>query len=131
MHLRLRNIRFSAWLAIWVIVMGALAPSVSRLLASRVSHVLPTLEVCATRTNAHGVMIKAADAPSHPLTSANLDHCALCVIQADQVGLPPANFAWHVASTLSESTPTLFLTAPRPLHVWATALARAPPAFLA
>lgn len=60
-----------------------------------------------------------------------LDHCPLCVMHADALGLLPSNPATLGLNALSDALPSLFLRSPSTLHVWAAPLARAPPAALA
>lgn len=119
--------RWIIWMTAMVVLMAALAPTVSRWLASTQSGPLALQEVCVSRGAGPSViMLKAKGTPAgeHVL----LDHCPMCVLQADHLGLPPASLALLPISTASDEAPTLFLHAPRTLAVWAAAQARAPPA---
>jgi len=121
--------RSIAWIACVAILLGAFAPTVSRWLA--VSHATPLalLEVCVSQAGAPSTLVlKSAPDDSSPHMS--LDHCPLCVMHASVLGLPPDPQATALLNTLSDVVPSLFLHAPRPPHVWAAALARAPPAVL-
>jgi hypothetical protein len=56
--------------------------------------------------------------------------CKLCPsshLGQPHLGLPPAPQASPLLSTLGFALPALFLAAPRTLHAWAPAQARAPP----
>jgi Protein of unknown function (DUF2946) len=122
--------RSIAWIAFAAILLSALAPTVSRGLAASSAVPMAMLEVCISQANAaSGLVLKSApDDSSHPL---DLDHCSLCVMHASVLGLPPQPQATPLLTTLSDIVPSLFLHAPSPPHVWAVALARAPPAHLA
>lgn len=122
--------RWIIWVTALVVLMAALAPSVSRWLASSSTGPLALQEVCASRDIGPSMIMlkyRAAPAGDHVL----LDHCPLCVLQADHLGLPPAQLARLPAGGLRDKVPALFLHAPRPLAIWAAAQARAPPAVLA
>lgn len=111
----------------WAIVLGALAPVVSRWLASQdVSRSAVWLEVCATRD---GVAVSKATAlrSKQPGSPTLMDHCPLCVVHTDHAGLPPVDFTLALVNGLSDQAPRLFLQSVRTPHVWAAARARAPP----
>ena len=112
------------------ILLGALAPTVSRCLTNARSATLPMMEVCVSRAGAPSLLV-FKQLPDDPSSKMKMDHCPLCVMQADGHGLPPNGV--YVASImfLRHAVPTLFLRAPTPLHAWTPALARAPPAKLA
>ncbi len=122
--------RWIIWVTALVVLMAALAPTVSRWLASTQTGPLALQEICVSRSAGPSVILlkaKTAPAGDHVL----LDHCPLCVLQADQHGLPPTQQAMLPASSLRHEVPALFLHAPRTLAIWAAAQARAPPAVLA
>lgn len=121
-------------MAAWAILLGALAPTVSRWLASHqaqgASAALAMMEVCVSRPDGPSVIVlkSRVDQPTNqPADHMKMDHCPLCVMHADHAGLPPPAVALLPAMRLKDVTPSLFLHAPRPLPVWAAALARAPP----
>lgn len=127
---RIPHQRWIIWVTALVVLMAALAPTVSRWLASTQTGPLALQEVCVSRgVGPSVIMLKAKGTPAgdHVL----LDHCPLCVLQTDHLGLPPAPLALLPAPGLRDSVPALFLHAPRTLSVWAAAQARAPPAVLA
>ncbi len=127
---RIPHQRWIVWVTALVVLMAALAPTVSRWLASTQTGPLTLQEVCVSRGAGPSViMLKARGTPAgeHVL----LDHCPLCMLQADHLGLPPTQQALLPASGLRDEVPALFLHAPRTLSIWAAAQARAPPAVLA
>ena len=68
------------------------------------------------------------DASSAPPTGHPIDHCPFCLLQGDGHALPPTPCAPGLAVVAPRGgVPPLFLHAPRPLHAWAAAPARAPP----
>lgn len=127
--------RWVAWMAAVAILLGALAPTVSRWLAASQAGRSGTaglaarslLEVCASRADTPSLRVLKrvpADVPGKMA----LDHCPLCSLHADKLGMPPTTLPLAVLSLHRAELPKLFLNAPRPLHVWPAALARAPPA---
>jgi hypothetical protein len=123
-------------MAAWAILLGALAPTVSRWLATHGAPrssdaALAMMEVCVSRPDGPSVIVlrQRTDQPAQePAGHMKMDHCPLCVLHADHAGLPPTELAALPVIRLKDETPSLFLHAPRPLPVWAAALARAPPA---
>lgn len=127
---RIPHQHWIVWVTALVVLMAALAPTVSRWLALALTGPLALQEVCVSRGVGPSVIMlksKAAPAGNHVL----LDHCPLCVLQADHLGLPPTHLAVLPVSGLRDQAPALFLHAPRTLSIWAAAQARAPPAVLA
>ena len=111
-------------LALWVMVLGALAPTVSRWLVS-VSPERALLELCAGRAGVG--LASPLTSPEDGPAMATLDHCPLCTLDQHHPGLPPvAGLPSFVAAPRDEA-PTLFLQAPRPLHPWAAVRSRGPP----
>lgn len=127
---RIPHQHWIAWVTTLVVLMAALAPTVSRWLAVTQTGPLALQEVCVSRgTGPSVIMLKSKAAPAGDHVP--LDHCPLCVLQADHPGLPPAHLAVLPFNGLRDEAPALFLHAPRTLSIWAAAQARAPPAVLA
>lgn len=95
---RWRAFRPGLWLAVAVLLLGALAPTVSRALASP-GAVPSAIEVC-TSEGPRWVDV-VSTAPSDPATSGTtapagpgvvptLDHCPFCLLVAERLGPPPA-----------------------------------------
>ena len=106
------------------LVMVALVPSLSRAATLVQGDTAPWSVVCAApAAGAAGVDLAAAPAEVRHL----LEHCPLCMLQADGLGLPPNARPLVAPVALGHTVPWLFLRAPRPLHAWSSAQARAPP----
>lgn len=101
----------------------ALAPLASQALGPRQSEAW--IEICGVNG---AKWIKAdAGSPAQPQPGAHpLDHCPYCSVHASALGMPPAPLLLHPAA-LRYEVPQAFLAAPRTLHAWRTAQARAPP----
>ncbi len=103
------------------LVMAALVPTLSRAAALVQGDTAPWSVVCAAP--AAGAGLAAAPAETRHL----LEHCPLCMLQADGLGLSPHVRPLVAPVAPGHSVPWLFLRAPRPLHAWSSAQARAPP----
>jgi hypothetical protein len=125
MNLRLR--RAVAWWLLGVMLLGALAPTVSRARAWSLGSSTVWVEVCTTEgTRQIALDNRSDDAPGHPGTPM-LDHCALCVLASDRLAPPPSPFEWQA---LPQAPPVLAAAfVPFSLSVlhW-TVHSRAPPA---
>lgn len=110
-----------------VILAGALAPTVSRALAQPVSNSSGWVEVC----TAQGFKVIPIDKVSTEQTdhgTLSMDHCPFCLPQFHTALLPTC--LTNTASSpvqLRTLVPHLFLSAPRMLYAWTSALPRAPP----
>lgn len=118
-----------AWIAALAILLGALAPTVSRWLSTASPLNLALLEVCTTRTGGPSTIVLKSTG-EQPADHATLDHCPLCLVHSDDAGLPPPAHAVALITGLTDAPPALFLQGHSPLPVWAAALARAPPSQL-
>ena len=126
MVLTLRLRRTLAWWLLAVMLMGALAPTVSRARAAELGTAAVTwMEVC-TNQGMQKVAVQGQDqsTPDHVV----VDHCPLCVLMADRLAPPPQPFVWQ---GLPQAPPVFwtgavsFTLADRP---WAVQ-SRAPPLF--
>lgn len=94
----------------------ALAPSVSYALsAERASN--PFTQICSAPGN--------GEQPRSAVMQ--LEHCAMCVVAAHALGMPPAPVAVLPVPEGVAVVPALFLAAPHPLFAWRPPQARAPP----
>ncbi|MCH7343660.1 DUF2946 family protein [Pelomonas sp. CA6] len=119
-----------AWMASAALLLAALMPALSQLLAAATGAADWT-EVC-TRGGARLVRLDGAT-PATPdlprdLGATGLEHCPYCAIHHGAPGLPPATSAPALLQTLDFPPPARFATQPRPLFAWAAAQPRAPPA---
>jgi len=96
---RWRTLRPGLWLAVALMLLGALAPTVSRALASRAAAAPSAIEVCTSEGPRWLDVVSTA--PSDPATSGttapqgpgvvpSLDHCPFCLLVAERLGPPPA-----------------------------------------
>lgn len=130
-------------MAALVVLLGALAPTVSRWLNTSAGLPVALMEICVTRdSGASTLVLKALDvaayqkatgeAPESPSSGINIDHCPFCLIQGDGHGMAPpmatASLPWLPRR---DHVPALFLHAPHPMPAWAPSLARAPPSLFA
>lgn len=120
------QLRRLSLLVLCVMLLVALAPTVSRARAWGQASAAPWMEVCTTV----GTQRTAADAPLSDNSQrgmAVVDHCALCVLSTDRMAPPSSPFEWHA---LPQAPPVLAVAAlkftPFALH-WAMP-SRAPPA---
>ncbi|WP_028312171.1 DUF2946 family protein [Derxia gummosa] len=129
--------RVALWLALLAMLMGALAPTVSRWLAAT-GDASVLVEVCRAdgSRRAEPVWLKAgaignADHDHDGHHAPGLDHCGYCAHPVAGNGLEPASGGFAFLDAGRHALPALFLVASRPLSIWRTANPRAPPAHLA
>jgi hypothetical protein len=121
-----RRLRF-VWLALFAVLLNALAPTVSHALAA--SRPAISVDVCSVDGGApfaaaaallmqddHGAMGLAGD-------------CGYCLTHAGSHGLPPPVHSLFVPVLGAEPRPFLYHHAPRPLAIWLAAVPRGPPVF--
>jgi hypothetical protein len=109
------------WVMLFTLVMVSLVPSLSRAAAFVQGDTAPWSVVCVAPDT-------AADAGAAPADARHLlEHCPLCMLQVDGLGLPPDGPQRIAALALGHALPMLFLRAPRPLPAWLSAQPRAPP----
>lgn len=119
---RLRLYRLpTTWVMLVTLVMAALLPTVARATAQALGDLAPWSVVCAAPA-----AMADGTAPTDAAGSMQA-HCALCLLQAAAMGLPPGLHPLAAPVALGHAVPRLFLRAPRPLHAWSSAQARAPP----
>jgi hypothetical protein len=138
--LRFRK-RLHAWLAIFATLIGALAPSVSRAMASGEQALL--LDICSA-SGVHQIVLTGAEADLYAglglpgagdadgeSSDLSFSACPYCFTHAGSVGLPGFEATPSITlATGGDLLPPLFLSAPRTLFAWSPSHPRAPPAFL-
>jgi hypothetical protein len=126
--LRLRHLRHRiAWVMLVILVMAALVPSLSRAAALVQGDTAPWSVVCAAPA-AGAAGAATSDLAAAPAEARHLlEHCPLCMLQAEGLVLPPHVRPLVAPVAPGHSVPRLLLRAPRPLHAWSSAQARAPP----
>lgn len=118
-----RHHRLATWVTLFTLVLTLLAPTVSRAMAYVQGEVAPWGVICSVNeAQADG----HSSSPTIPVAHV-LDHCPFCSLHSDASGMPPVFLPVVAPSTLAHALPSLFLQAPRTLHAWAPAQARAPP----
>lgn len=118
--------RFTIWIAVLAVLLGALVPSLSRALATNDG--AAWIEIC-TIQGTKWVSADEADPDRAPTSAHVLDHCAYCSLNTPTLGLPPSATAVLPSSRLAHALPWAFLAAPTTLHAWVSAQPRAPPLF--
>lgn len=125
--LRIRH-RLVAWLAMWAMLVGALAPAIAQ---ARVAQAGGNdwLEICSIS----GMVWVKADtgetrhqSPGQD-TPAGAAKCPWCTLHGGMAGLPGASWAPDFSARLTDLPPA-FYRAPVTAAVWAPALSRGPPA---
>ncbi|ATE59544.1 DUF2946 domain-containing protein [Thauera sinica] len=125
-----------AWFAILAILIGALAPAVSRALPVERGTAF-VLELCSA-TGTHRVWLSAAEAGRYagavPQDSGRPDadagrSCPCCITHGAGFGLPPDDGPpAFVSFSAADVEPCRFLVAPHPSFAWMPSRPRAPPA---
>lgn len=134
--------RWTAWIALCAILLGALAPTVSHGLRAWSHSPITWVEVCSSTGNKLIAMtvgrgankgakafVKQADGGrSLPSGEHAGEHCPYCLVQAHEAAmLPAAPPVMALSTPVTDALPFLFLHAPRSLFAWAPPQARAPP----
>lgn len=101
---RLRTCRWTVWVALAAMLLGALAPTVSHALAlartgapfmqavctGSGTRWVPVEPASAAAVSDQGAAPLSTDAPAGPQSVPNLNHCPFCLPIADRLGPPPA-----------------------------------------
>lgn len=122
-----RNPIRTAWLAACVLLLAALAPTVSHALNHRAAGGL-WVEICSSVGARTALLADLPDSPTEPDSSLlhSLEHCPLCLVQGSAAA-PAPSLVGITLLPLSFDVPRLFLAAPHTLHAWQHALSRGPP----
>lgn len=121
-----RRARF-LWLALFAVLLNALAPTVSHALAA--SRPAIPVDVCSVDGGAPFATAAALLMQHEHAGMSVLDDCGYCLTHAGTHGLPPPVHAPPPLVLGAEPRPFLFHHAPRPLAVWLAAVPRGPPVF--
>jgi hypothetical protein len=120
-----RRLRF-VWLALFAVLLNALAPTVSHALAA--SRPAIPVDVCGADGGAPFAAAAALLMQDERHASMGVpDDCGYCLVHAGSHGLPPPVHAPLVLVDGAEPRPFLFHHAPRPLAAWLAAVPRGPP----
>ncbi len=121
--------RFTAWVALLALVLGALAPTVTQAMVVD-SDRADWLEVCGVsgmvwvKADTGEVRDQSPDG-STPMSDAS-QHCPWCTLHGGAAGLPVVALQLDLPPRLTDLPPA-FYRAPLATTVWAPAQSRAPP----
>lgn len=121
--------RFTAWVALLALVLGALAPTVTQAMVAGGDRA-EWLEVCSVS----GMVWVKADTgevsqkrPDGSGSGASSQHCPWCTLHGGVAGLPPAAAMHGELPARLTDLPPAFYRAPLATTAWAPAQSRAPP----
>lgn len=117
--------RFTTWLALWAVVLGALLPTTSQA-ALRLHDRADWIEVC-TSTGMAWVKAETHD-DTAPSTQTAGTACPWCLSPHSGPALPPQDTSVLIGATTFREHPPAYFQAARTDHVWCSGQARAPPA---
>lgn len=117
--------RFGAWIAIFAILLAALAPSLARALAPP-QEAMPWTEICSVGGPQVAHDAAPASAPARH-DGMGFKHCPFCLNQAGAAALPSTPFSWRAPAVDGGACLASAVALPvfRPLR--AAAQPRAPP----
>lgn len=139
MYLRRETQRWITSIALAAVTFAALVPALANAFGLNNMGPVAWIELC----SGQGTRRIAVDNAGDPVVStASVDgsessrqsaahmteHCPFCHIEHTPAALPPAIAPAVPQTQAHQAFPALFYAAKRPLHAWAPALARAPPA---
>lgn len=122
--------RLTAWVALFALVLGALAPTVTQAMVAAGDRG-DWLQVCSVsgmvwvKADTGEVSQQQPDG-SAPADSATSQHCAWCTLHGGAAGLPVVQMQPDLPTRLTGLPPAFFL-APSVASIWAPAQSRAPP----
>ncbi|MFC7297990.1 DUF2946 domain-containing protein [Herminiimonas aquatilis] len=131
MKSRTRQTVFIAWIALFTLLFGSLAPSVSHALKAKSTQDTSWAEICsADGMRSIHVENQSPDSSAPSEHGLHMEDCPFCLNHAGGLGLPPSGtYAMPVTANVS-TQPSLFYQSPHPLFIWAAAQSRAPPHLL-
>ena len=129
LNIRIRHV--AAWIACFAVLLAALAPTVSRILAASCIPPSITADVCFSGGT---VAVLDADHSDHHSSEPakkelHFEHCPFCLTHAGSFGLTPIDGLALPAFDGDHVLPSLFYQSLHPLFVWVTPHSRAPPAY--
>lgn len=126
MRLAHRHGRFTAWIAIFAILLAALAPSLARAWPAPPSQAMPWTEICtlAGMSGAH----ELAPSSGSGQHEAAFPHCPFCLSHGGQLVLPSAPTALLTSIEAGAEFLPASASPPAPRLIGTAAQPRAPPA---
>lgn len=123
-----RRLDTFCFIALMAMLAMALLPTVSHALAFAQGTQSNWAEVCTPQGMKLVVLDDAGPGEPAPASAAShLEHCPFCAQGSSVLGLPPTVVPALVLPLAADTTPPLFLKAPRTLFAWAAAQPRGPP----
>jgi len=118
----------TAWIALFAILLGAIAPALSHALSRFGDGEKRWVEVCTVA----GTKLVAVDDSGEKGSAGDADvfpaeRCPFCSTHGGAPALPAMQIMPFLLKGTAEQTPSLYLRAPRPLFIWAASHPRAPP----
>ncbi|OGB86264.1 MAG: hypothetical protein A2535_00960, partial [Burkholderiales bacterium RIFOXYD2_FULL_59_8] len=116
------------WLALWLALFGALAPTVSHALTWAHGDRAPLIEIC-TSAGPRWMALPTAVEPvsSDPTSAVVSDHCPFCLLMADRLAPPPQPqfffFSAPSHAVVPDDPPASYF----PARIFAAAHPRGPP----
>lgn len=126
-----RRKRLGTWIAILAMLMTALAPTLSHALSAWRGTEANRIDICTVADDksltSNGVGQPDKPAPKEGGGAPSMD-CAYCLMQSDNVALPPSWPDAMLSVDAGDCMPALFYQSANPLFAWVVAQPRAPPA---
>lgn len=120
---------WTTWLTAWVVLLGAVLPSVSHALMTQAQPGRGLFGAAICSSVKHQATKASPDSSSGK--AAGGAHCPFCIPHDGSIGLPPADLDGPTPQLITaRAEPFLFLHAPQPLFAWGGAQPRAPPVAL-
>jgi hypothetical protein len=126
-----RHRTFIGLFASVAILLGSVMPTISHVIASRLSNSSFLSEICTTSASKFVAFNVQPDKSGQNQgdKSMPMEHCPYCSTHAGSFGIIPHHTLGIYKLALSQPFPKLFYQAPYPLYAWISANPRAPPIF--
>ncbi|MDO8178027.1 MAG: DUF2946 domain-containing protein [Undibacterium sp.] len=121
-----KNKFVTTWIAIFAILLSALAPSISSALTMRNASSPGWSEICSA-SNVYSSANKMSKKASGTSDAHESKHCPFCLPHAGNFALPPAVMPCCAVAAGHDAFPPLYYQAPSLLFSWVTANPRGPP----
>lgn len=122
LHFVLLRRSLAVWLAVFIAVMGAVAPTLSHALAFERAGASSAIEICTSAGPRWVAAHLPTDSPGGQESLPTLDHCPFCLLNTDRAAPPPRVLVHLFAVQGEPEAPTV-----RQAFFFGTRLAFAPP----
>lgn len=116
--------RPTVWIAVVVILLASVAPSLTHALG--IAQGGSRIEVC-TAQGSKWIDEAGDESPTAPFAAHVFEHCPYCSIHVPGLGMPPSPMRAPLLIESHGEYPVAFYAAPRTLFAWRSAQPRAPP----